>query len=120
MMGMQSQASLPHPDADQITLSGVLAALGDETRLAIVGHLSRCVSGGMTCGQFTDLASKTAISYHVSKLREAGVVNVVPEGTRRVVTLRRDDLDARFPGFLDSIISSTRHLHIEGLEDMLT
>ncbi len=116
---MQTQSPLPHPDADQISLPGVLAALGDETRLAIVGHLSRCAPSGMTCGQFTDLASKTAISYHVSKLREAGIVNVVPEGTRRIVTLRRDDLDARFPGFLDSIISSTRHLHIEGFEDLI-
>jgi DNA-binding transcriptional ArsR family regulator len=93
--------------------------LGDETRLAIVGHLSRCAPIGMTCGQFTDLASKTAISYHLSKLREAGVINVMPEGTRRRVTLRRADLDARFPGFLDSIISSTRHLHIDGLEELL-
>ena len=116
---MQSPSPLPHPDIDQITLPTVLAALGDETRLAIVGHLSRSEQVGMTCGQFTDLASKTAISYHVSKLREAGIVNVVPEGTRRRVSLRRADLDARFPGFLDSIISSTRHLYIEGLEDML-
>lgn len=114
---MTTQPPLPHPDADQIELPEVLSALGDQTRLAIIGHLSRCEPAGMTCGQFTDLASKTAISYHVSKLREAGVVNVVPEGTRRRVTLRRDDLDARFPGFLDSIISSTRDLHIEGLED---
>lgn len=118
MRGMQTQSPLPHPDADQITLPGVLAALGDETRLAIVAHLSRSAPSGMTCGQFTDLASKTAISYHISKLREAGVVNVVPEGTRRLVTLRRADLDGRFPGFLDSIISSTRHLHIEGFEEL--
>jgi DNA-binding transcriptional ArsR family regulator len=117
---MTTQPPLPHPDADQIALPEVLSALGDQTRLAIIGHLSRCEPIGMTCGQFTDLASKTAISYHVSKLREAGVVNVVPEGTRRRVTLRRIDLDARFPGFLDSIISSTRDLHIEGLEDELT
>lgn len=108
---------LPHPDINQISLPNVLATLGDETRLAIIGHLARDEAVGMTCGQFTDLASKTAISYHVSKLREAGVVNVTPEGTRRRVTLRRADLDARFPGFLDSIISSTRDLHIEGLEE---
>ncbi len=108
---------LPHPDIDQITLSSVLATLGDETRLAIIGHLSRGELAGMTCGQFTDLASKTAISYHVSKLREAGVVNVTPEGTRRRITLRRADLDARFPGLLDSIIPSTRDLRVEGLEE---
>jgi DNA-binding transcriptional ArsR family regulator len=105
---------LPHPDAEQITLPNVLTTLGDQTRLAIIGTLARNETMGMLCGQFTDLASKTAISYHVAKLREAGVVVVTPEGTRRRVTLRRADLDARFPGFLDSIISSTRHLAIPG------
>lgn len=114
---MNTLPALPHPDADQITLPNVLAALGDATRLAIIGQLSRCEGAGMTCGQFTDLASKTSITYHVSKLREAGVVNVTPEGTRRRVTLRRDDLDHRFPGFLDSIIASTADLSIEGFED---
>jgi len=114
---MNTQPALPHPDADQITLPNVLTALGDATRLAIIGQLSRCEGTGMTCGQFTDLASKTSITYHVSKLREAGVVNVTPEGTRRRVTLRRTDLDSRFPGFLDSIIASTGDFHIHGFED---
>ncbi len=62
----------------------------------------------MTCGQFSELGSKTSLSYHLAKLREAGVVQVRPEGTRRLVTLRRADLDARFPGFLDSIIATCR------------
>jgi len=114
---MNTQPVLPHPDAEEITLPNVLAALGDTTRLAIIGHLSRCEGIGMTCGQFTNLAGKTSITYHVSKLREAGVVNVTPEGTRRRVTLRRTDLDNRFPGFLDSIIASTGDLSIDGFED---
>ena len=112
-----TQTPLPQPDADQISLPNVLAALGDQTRLAIIGHLARHETRGMTCGQFTDLASKTGITYHVAKLREAGVVRVQPEGTRRRVTLRRADLDARFPGFLDSIIASTVNLPpLEGYE----
>ena len=114
---MNTQPALPHPDAEEITLPNVLTALGDTTRLAIIGHLSRCEGTGMTCGQFTNLASKTSITYHVGKLREAGVVNVTPEGTRRRVTLRRTDLDNRFPGFLDSIIASTGELSIDGFED---
>ncbi|MNW16616.1 hypothetical protein D3C71_2155210 [compost metagenome] len=52
------------------------------------------------------LTSKSNLTYHVAKLREAGVVNVRPEGTKRRVTLRRDDLDDRFPGFLDTVIAS--------------
>lgn len=109
------QNPLPHPDPEQISLANVLGALGDQTRLSIIGHLARDEARGMTCGQFTDLASKTSITYHVAKLREAGVINVQPEGTRRRITLRRADLDARFPGVLDSIISNAKALPIDGL-----
>ncbi|MDF2982651.1 MAG: hypothetical protein K0Q69_2423, partial [Devosia sp.] len=45
---MNTQPALPHPDADQITLPNVLTALGDATRLAIIGQLSRCEGTGMT------------------------------------------------------------------------
>lgn len=99
--------SLPHPQTHQITLPNVLAALGDETRLAIIGCLARCEpTSGLVCGQLGGLTSKTNLTYHVAKLREAGVVNVRPEGTKRRITLRRDDLDQRFPGFLDTIIAN--------------
>jgi hypothetical protein len=37
-------------------------------------------------------------------LREAGVVRQRSEGTARLNTLRREDLDARFPGLLDSVL----------------
>ena len=33
--------SLPHPSVDQIDLANVLAVLGDQTRLAVVGYLAR-------------------------------------------------------------------------------
>jgi DNA-binding transcriptional ArsR family regulator len=99
--------TLLHPDTDQITLPNVLAALGDDTRLAIIGCLARSdVLSGLVCGQLGGLTSKTNLTYHVAKLREAGVVNVRPEGTKRRVTLRRDDLDALFPGFLDTVIAT--------------
>ena len=116
MTAMQQQPDLPHPEPDQIVLANVLGALSDATRLAIISTLARDELTGCLCGQFTDLAGKTAITYHVAKLREAGVVHVTPEGTRRRVRLRRADLDARFPGFLDSIIASTGDLELPGFE----
>jgi DNA-binding transcriptional ArsR family regulator len=98
--------SLPHPDPDQIELPNVLTALGDETRLAMIGQLARHDGLEMTCGQFCALGSKTVLSYHLAKLREAGVVNVRPEGTKRYISIRTTDLDQRFPGFLASIMGS--------------
>ncbi|WP_157020122.1 ArsR/SmtB family transcription factor [Mesorhizobium xinjiangense] len=96
--------ALWHPELDQIELSSVLNALGDPTRLAIVGYLASHEGSGMACGEFCDLGSKTGLSYHFSRLREAGIIRVEPSGTRRLVTLRRDALDRRFPGLIDSVL----------------
>jgi hypothetical protein len=37
-------------------------------------------------------------------LREAGVIRQRHEGTSRLNSLRRDDLEARFPGLLDTVL----------------
>lgn len=39
-------------------------------------------------------------------LREAGVIRNEPNGRRRTLTLRRDDLDALFPGLLGSVLTA--------------
>jgi DNA-binding transcriptional ArsR family regulator len=100
--------TLPHPETDEIVFAQVLAALGDETRLAIVGLLACHGQEPLTCSQFLHLGSKTGLSYHLAKMREAGLVQVRPEGTKRLISLRRADLDRRFPGFLDSLVTCTR------------
>jgi DNA-binding transcriptional ArsR family regulator len=100
--------TLPHPDIEQISLPNVLAVLGDATRLAVVGYLARNDGRPMNCGQFLDFGSKTNLSYHLAKLREAGVTRTEIVGTSRLISLRRDDLERRFPGLLDSIVAAAR------------
>lgn len=100
--------SLPHPSTDQIRLPNVLAVLGDQTRLAIVRYLSERNTMRTNCSQFLELGSKTNISYHLAKLREAGVTRTEVAGTNRLITLRRAELDERFPGLLDSILAAAR------------
>lgn len=102
--------SLPHPNADQISLANVLSVLGDQTRLAIVGYLARNEGVAMSCGQFLDFGSKTNLSYHLAKLREAGITQTEVSGTSRLISLRRTDLDERFPGLLDAIIRAAQDL----------
>jgi DNA-binding transcriptional ArsR family regulator len=97
--------TLPHPTTDQISLPLVLSVLGDPTRLAIVAHLARREGVPMNCSRFLALGSKTNLSYHLAKLREAGITRTEVVGTSRLITLRRADLDSRFPGLLDSIIA---------------
>jgi DNA-binding transcriptional ArsR family regulator len=98
--------TLPHPNTDQISLPIVLAVLGDPTRLAIVRYLASKEGVPLNCSQFLDLGSKPNLSYHLAKLREAGVTRAEVVGTSRLITLRRDDLDNRFPGLLDSVIAA--------------
>jgi DNA-binding transcriptional ArsR family regulator len=95
-----------HPATDELTLTKVLAALADPARLATVRTLARV--GESPCGQIQHDAglevSKSTMSHHVRILREAGITNSRVEGARRMLSLRREDLDARFPGLLDAIL----------------
>lgn len=102
--------SMPHPTREQISLANVLAVLGDPTRLGIIAHLAQNEEVPLTCGQFLPLGSKTNISYHLAKLREAGVVQSEAAGTSKLISLRRADLDARFPGLLDTILAGAADL----------
>ena len=79
--------------------------LGDQTRPSIVGYLARNEHIDVHCSHFLDFASKTNVIYHLAKLGEAGVIRMEVRGTNRIITLRRADLDQRFPGLLDSIIA---------------
>ena len=93
-----------HPPTNEIDLAMVMAALGDSTRLAILGLLSRRQNEPLMCADFTQLASKSNLTYHLGKMREAGIIRVEPKGTCKFVSIRNEDLDSRFPGFLDLVL----------------
>jgi DNA-binding transcriptional ArsR family regulator len=94
------------PTPRQITLSGLMHSLSDPTRLAIVRQLADVPE--RSCGDLHDLGGVTlaTLSHHLRVLREAGVTNTRIEGRNRYVSLRRADLEARFPGVLDPIIAA--------------
>ena len=100
--------SLAHPTREQIELSMVLDCLSDPTRLAIVCQLAECECADteMRCGDFNALSGKSNLTYHFAKLRESGLMQTRIAGTARLMRLRREDLDARFPGLLDAVIAS--------------
>jgi DNA-binding transcriptional ArsR family regulator len=56
--------------------------------------------GERTCGSFDLPVTKSTCTHHFKVLREAGVIHQRQEGTSRLNTLRREDLEARFPGLL--------------------
>ena len=97
---------LPHPGRDAIELSAVLQALSDPIRLIVVVALSD--GDERTCKSIDLPVVKSTCTHHFRVLREAGVIRQRLEGTSRMNSLRRADLDARFPGLLDAVLAASQ------------
>ena len=95
--------TLPGPRREDIRLEDVLQALGDPVRLSIVRTLQSTPGDERPCGTFGLPVAKSTASHHFRVLRDAGVITQRAVGRERLTQLRRDDLDARFPGLLDSV-----------------
>jgi DNA-binding transcriptional ArsR family regulator len=90
-----------HPTREQIRLVDVLAALGHPIRLQIVRNLA---SGEeVPCGVVLPDVPKSTLTGHWRVLRESGLLWERQAGRNNFKTLRRDDIDARFPGLLDLV-----------------
>ena len=96
-------------------LSSVLYALSDPVRLSIVSEI--CKLGECTCGGIEVPIVKSTMSHHVRTMREAGVVHVRVQGTQRFLTLRKDDLEERFPGLLRAVLSAYEGSEGEKISD---
>ena len=103
--GAREKEEIPHPERSEIELGAVLHALSDPVRLQIVAALAEA-DGSPTCGSFDVPVTKSTCTHHFKVLREAGLIAQRQEGTARLNTLRRDDLEARFPGLLKTILDA--------------
>ncbi|ELP62296.1 ArsR/SmtB family transcription factor [Streptomyces turgidiscabies] len=104
-MASRTSSPLVHPDTDDLDLFKIMSALTDETRLTIVVTLS--VSPGLACSGFTQAVTASVLTRHFRVLREAGLIRQHDVGTRRFNTLRKEDLDQRFPGLLDLVLKES-------------
>ena len=93
-----------HPSPRDFTLWGVLYALGDPTRLDIVRCLAQ--TGAVCCSSLSQQLPKSTLTRHFRVLRENGVITQERRGRQFLNTLRRDDLDARFPGLLNAVLEA--------------
>jgi DNA-binding transcriptional ArsR family regulator len=92
---------IPHPATTALDLATIMRTVGDPMRLEIVRIL-----GDDRPRVCNELSSALGIppstgSYHLRLLREAGVTRTQAKGTLRLISLRRDDLEERFPGLVD-------------------
>jgi DNA-binding transcriptional ArsR family regulator len=99
-----SDNHLVHPPVEDLELASVLHALSDPIRLRIVRDLAD--GGACNCGMFAVPVAKSTLSHHLRVLRDAGLTFTEPVGTARIVSLRREDLDGRFPGLLAAVLAS--------------
>ncbi len=94
-----------HPDVESLELATVMRALGDPLRIQLVRMLD-AEGKEILC---TELYGRLGLpastgSYQLRQLREAGVTRARSVGTSRMMSLRREDLERRFPGLLDLVI----------------
>jgi DNA-binding transcriptional ArsR family regulator len=92
-----------HPKTEDIDLATVLRTLGDPARLEIVRFLADGEEQSCTAIQTQLEMPMSTGSYHLKLLREAGITRARASGTVRFVSLRREDLESRFPGLLDAL-----------------
>ena len=100
---------LPHPDAAAITLAGLLFALADPVRLAIVRELLKSPAG-LNCTETTLRTGlsmpKSTCSQHYRILRESGLIVSERRGTELVSRVRERVLAERFPGLLEPVLAA--------------
>ncbi|MFI9248667.1 ArsR/SmtB family transcription factor [Streptomyces sp. NPDC053069] len=94
------------PDDADAELAVVLHALGDPVRLALVRRMAD--EGESACSPAGVDVPRSTLSNHWRILREAGITETRRVGKARLMTLRRADLDARFPGLLAAVLAQGR------------
>ncbi|MFD7659036.1 ArsR/SmtB family transcription factor [Actinosynnema sp. NPDC059797] len=102
----------PNPDVDRLCLTDVLAALSDPLRVGLV----RLLADGeeRNFGEFTAPVAKSTLSHHLKVLNTAGLTWRRDEGTRCYVRLRREELEARFPRLLETVLAAAECYDVGG------
>lgn len=99
-----------HPAVDEIELGAVFAALADPLRRQVVLTLAAAPDEIRHCSAFDLPVTKATRTHHFRVLREAGLIRQVDLGNSRTNQLRLADLQARFPGLADLLLSEAANI----------
>lgn len=96
---------LIHPAKQDITLVGILDALADPVRLAILQNMMEN-DGCLSCCQAAPCPkiAKSTLSHHFRILREAGLIRMTKQGVENRSTLRLAEINELFPGLLKTVL----------------
>lgn len=86
-------------------LQSVLTALADPVRLEMVRRLADA-DEPMACTALYETVTKATASHHFKILREAGIVERLPQGQNVSFALRSDAVDDAYPGLLPSVLAA--------------
>jgi len=95
-----------HPDLRKVRFHDVMHALSDPCRVKIILHLLRNHKRAFACNEIPLKISKATRSHHFHVLRKAGLIESRFDGTRCMTSLRHSEIEKRFPGLLDIIVSN--------------
>ena len=95
-----------HPSPKDFSIDGVLYALADPVRRNVVAKLMGCES--MSCSKACGDLSPSTISFHHKILRETGLIHSEKKGVEVINSLRKEEVDKRFPGLLNAILANHR------------
>src|SRR3979411_3266846 len=96
-----------HPKKDDFDLHRILHALSDPVRLSVVCRRTQA-GDDLTCGALNAGRPKSSMSFHFSTLRSAGLLWTHIEGSIHLNTLRKGEVDERFPGLLDAVLAAPK------------
>jgi DNA-binding transcriptional ArsR family regulator len=86
-----------------LTIDGILYALSDPIRRTIVAKLAQGES--MSCAKScAEGMSPSTVSFHHKILRENGLIRSEKRGVEVINSFRKDEIDKKFPGLLDSVL----------------
>jgi DNA-binding transcriptional ArsR family regulator len=88
-----------------VELHVVMQAMSDPCRLAIVRQLLQSKGRALACNEVDLDVTKATRSHHFEVLRTAGIIFTEMEGTKCMTSVRRAELNKRFPGLLKLIVS---------------
>jgi len=98
---------LPQPNIDSIDLTTVLSALADPVRRTLlegIYHEDAPIDCSIVAAS-VDVSAPT-VSHHWRVLREAGLTSTAVDGRKRIIQIRRADIESRFPGLLAAVLST--------------
>jgi DNA-binding transcriptional ArsR family regulator len=100
------------PSEPELDPALVFRALGDATRYAIVSLLAREPRSSIELAKALSL-SKPAVSHHIAKLREAGLLQEQPTAGTIRLSLRRDVLENLSSIVIDRLFDDDRPVELK-------